>query len=352
MSEQRSGLKVTASDALEFEPVVPKIKKAGSVLKTILFVIVAVGGGAAGWAFYGDRIIAMIGDAESDVPIVRADDGPVKVRPETPGGLQVPDRDKLVYNRIQGSGVDPEPSPTVERLLPPPETPVLNPDLSSPVSSPAVSSSASAATDTPSVSQPVAPVPAARVPEAVPATTPGTAITMTTPVAATDGIPVPPAKPKHVDETPRVADVKNAVEPVAAPPAPPAPLIKNAYSPPAPVKSATTDMKTGTRSMQKPKVTPATAAATKPPATTTYQVQLAAARSEAAARGEWDKLRRKNLDLLGNLGLNITRADLGTSKGIFYRLRAGPLASVAAARTLCSALAKRKVSCLVVRPGK
>lgn len=65
MSERKSGIKVTASDALEFEPVAPKLKKAGSVLKTALFVIFAVGGGAAGWAFYGDQIMSLMADSGS-----------------------------------------------------------------------------------------------------------------------------------------------------------------------------------------------------------------------------------------------------------------------------------------------
>ena len=81
-------------------------------------------------------------------------------------------------------------------------------------------------------------------------------------------------------------------------------------------------------------------------------MQLAAARTPAAARGEWDKLRRKHLDLLGDLGLTVTKVDLGAQKGVFYRLRVGPIKAEAEARTLCKALAKRKVSCLIVRPGK
>jgi hypothetical protein len=79
---------------------------------------------------------------------------------------------------------------------------------------------------------------------------------------------------------------------------------------------------------------------------------LAAARTADAAQKEWDRLRRKNLDVLGNLGLSITKVDLGEKKGIFYRLRAGPLKHDGDARTLCKILAKRKTGCLIVRPGK
>ena len=56
-------------------------------------------------------------------------------------------------------------------------------------------------------------------------------------------------------------------------------------------------------------------------------------------------------NFLGNLSLNVVRADLGP-KGIFYRLRAGPLADKATARALCQVLAKKKVGCLVIPPGE
>jgi len=80
-------------------------------------------------------------------------------------------------------------------------------------------------------------------------------------------------------------------------------------------------------------------------------VQLAAARTPEAARAEWDRVRRKNLDLLGDLGLTVTKVDLGPKKGVFYRLRVGPLAGDAEARKLCGELAKRRIGCLVIKPG-
>jgi hypothetical protein len=93
--------------------------------------------------------------------------------------------------------------------------------------------------------------------------------------------------------------------------------------------------------------TPAKEAETAP----AYKVQLAAERSLEGARGEWERLRRKNLDLLGRLTLSITKADLGPEKGVFYRLRAGPVGDKAAARALCAKLARREMGCMVVRPG-
>jgi hypothetical protein len=58
----------------------------------------------------------------ADVPLIRADEHPTKVKPEKPGGMEVPDRDKLIYTQKRA---------TVEHLLPPPEKPMLRPEASS-----------------------------------------------------------------------------------------------------------------------------------------------------------------------------------------------------------------------------
>jgi len=54
----------------------------------------------------------------ADVPLIRADERPTKLKPENPGGMEVPDRDKLIYTQKR---------PTVEHLLPPPEKPMPRP---------------------------------------------------------------------------------------------------------------------------------------------------------------------------------------------------------------------------------
>ena len=61
--------------------------------------------------------------AAGEPPIVRAQKGPIKVRPEEPGGMTVPDRDKEVFTRLE-TGNKPV---NVERLLPPPDNPVEHP---------------------------------------------------------------------------------------------------------------------------------------------------------------------------------------------------------------------------------
>ena len=65
--------------------------------------------------------------AETKVPpVIQAQEGPVKVRPESPGGMKVPNRDKEVFTRLEAEK-QPE---RVERLLPPPEKPMTSPTTS------------------------------------------------------------------------------------------------------------------------------------------------------------------------------------------------------------------------------
>jgi hypothetical protein len=58
------------------------------------------------------------GSAADNVPLIRADPEPVKIKPTSPGGMDVPDRDNPLYGAKS--------APT-EKLLPPPEVPEPRP---------------------------------------------------------------------------------------------------------------------------------------------------------------------------------------------------------------------------------
>ncbi len=57
----------------------------------------------------------------ADVPLIRADERPTKVKPEKPGGMEIPDRDKMIYTQKRAA---------VEHLLPAPEKPMPRPTAS------------------------------------------------------------------------------------------------------------------------------------------------------------------------------------------------------------------------------
>src|SRR5262245_32403673 len=89
--------------------------------------------------------------AAGNVPLIRADERPTKVKPERPGGMEIPDRDKLIYSPTR---------PVVERLLPPPEKPMPRPVPPSP-NAPPQTEQAPAVVTTPAPA-PSTPPPAAR----------------------------------------------------------------------------------------------------------------------------------------------------------------------------------------------
>jgi hypothetical protein len=78
------------------------------------------------------------------------------------------------------------------------------------------------------------------------------------------------------------------------------------------------------------------------------QLRLGSLRSPEAARDEWARLKRENLDLLGKLTAVAVRADLG-EQGIYYRIQAGSFGDAAAAEKLCGELKRRKLGCILAR---
>ena len=60
----------------------------------------------------------------------------------------------------------------------------------------------------------------------------------------------------------------------------------------------------------------------------------------------WKRLAAKYPDVLGSLSLHLEKADLGT-KGIYYRVQAGPFTDKNAARDICATLKAKGQQCLV-----
>ncbi|MDX2144635.1 MAG: SPOR domain-containing protein [Rhodospirillaceae bacterium] len=281
-------------------------KPSGSPFGLILGVIVgaAIAGGGA-WYVMTQQNGA--GEGPGGVQIVRADPTPYKIKPEEPGGMQVENQDKTVYDRVAKTD-----APTrVENLLPAPEQPKTPPKVEpKPAPTPA---------PTPAKSEPPkveAPTPVAAVP------TPAAVPQATAPAAKPDDLEAIMADMKKKSEAQEAAAAQaSVVAPVATPPPPAAPIA------PAPEQVA---------------AVPATVPGG-------ILVQLAASRSEEAALAEWKRVKTKHEALLGALSPTVVRADLG-ERGVFFRLRAGPVADKAAADALCASLTAQGDACLVVKP--
>lgn len=108
----------------------------------------------------------------------------------------------------------------------------------------------------------------------------------------------------------------------------------------------------------KPKNAPATQASKVEPAAgaaisagaglQNYFVQLASVSSASAAEREWPKLRSKYADVIPSSAHRVETADLG-ARGIYHRIQAGPY-SKAQASSICSAIKSRNPGgCLVVK---
>ncbi len=303
---------VSAQDALEFEPEVKRKRGAPASVWMFLLLVLVTGAGLAGFLFGGKLTEGAL--QEDSVPIVRADVKPIKVRPKNPGGRQIPDRDKSVYNRLQGEGAPIR----VEKLLPEPEAPIAPPQAVAPQ---------------PVQQQSETPVPARRVSAAPP------------PPPVPDQTPAPVVAEK-VAETPPAAVAPPT--PPAPPPEPAAPLrLAPGAAPAVPVKVIPAPSKQTSASTQVPSVIKRVTV--RPPSA--WQVQLAASRSAEAARAEGLRMRKKFAGVLGDLNLNIVRVDLG-ERGVFHRIRLGGLADKASARRVCDQLKRQKQGCLVVAPGK
>lgn len=140
--------------------------------------------------------------ARNAPPLIEADGSPVKVAPDEPGGMEIPNTDKLIYDRMNGE--DPA-EPGVEQLLPRAEEPMTveertaapKPDTATPleVAPPSLAivpdPEAAAAAEADSAGSAVVPVPVAPVTRAnqVPTVLPPVAVpaSPTAPQTAANG---------------------------------------------------------------------------------------------------------------------------------------------------------------------
>ncbi len=272
-------------------------------------------------------------------------DGPAKVKPDDPGGLIVPHRDKTIYNVVRDGGSD-APQAEVETLLPPPETPLRPPEEEVVTEAERQAAQSSippipSITDEEEQSGPLQLVPAPPETESE--------------QEAEPELPSPaleaPSAPATIDT--QDSNTENQETTVAVAPTPaPAPAPKPDPEPEPPAAVAAPTPAPAPAPTPEPPATPAPAPTAAVPAaiSNAWRIQIAALRSESAATAEWGRQVSRNQALLGNLSLQVQKVDI-TGKGTFFRVRGGPLGSKAEAHALCAKLKAEKVNCIPVRPG-
>jgi hypothetical protein len=86
----------------------------------LALVVMAVFAGGLYAAYVQGTKHPSVAPAADQVPLLRADGAPVKVKPDQPGGIEIPNKDNPLY--APRSGGQP-----VEKILPPPEVPAPRP---------------------------------------------------------------------------------------------------------------------------------------------------------------------------------------------------------------------------------
>ena len=200
-----------------------------------------------------------------NAPLIEADARPIKIRPDNPGGLRVPNQDELIFDRNRGA------RPAAQGgLAPEAERPRVDQLRAQLAERAAQEAARNAPPPSPAPAQPAAP---------------------------------------------------------AAPSAPATASALNAPSLPAPV--------------------PATAERFAPVANGRAQVQLGSLPSEAAARGEWDRLQKRVPEFLGNRRVSLAPFDR-EGQTTLYRIRTGGFADAATARAFCEEMKTRSIPCMVI----
>ncbi len=224
------------------------------------------------------------------LPLVRAEQTPIKIQPDDPGGIKIANMDKTVFHSIDDEEVTE--LPKVTRILPAPEAPINRAEI--------------------------ALIPLKK--EEIVANEPAKPVTEETTQKPVETQPTANAL-INVKEEPTIEDViGEALKDIKPEDVMPTPVPKRK----ALVIPGEKKVEQGAR------------------------IQLGAFRTSAEADERWNTLKNQFPDLLGSKTHYSIKADLG-SKGIFYRLQVGPINGASEGRTICNELIEKKQGCFFVR---
>lgn len=242
-----------------------------------------------GWFVLSPRYAA---ENSTEIPVIRRPQTAIKVQPAEPGGMEILNQDKSVYDIIEKKETK---APTVENLLPPPEEPQL----------PAVS---------------------ADITEPAPVVQKAEEIIKVAEIKEVEEVKVAPApEPKAAPaEAPKKEEITIAEAATAVIPAPV--VVKEEPKTEAPKPEVKVEVKTVS-------------------VTGPWQVQLISSPNRSAVDTAWDGLVKK-YPMLNGQPREIETADLG-AKGTFYRLKAGGFAERTGADRLCNDIKALGGTCIV-----
>ncbi|MBT1154279.1 SPOR domain-containing protein [Aminobacter anthyllidis] len=328
----------------------------GMMIAAIVGAVAVVGGiGAFALSFGG-------GEGAGAPVIVKADESPIKIKPENPGGATVPNQDSKVYDRVAGGANNG--APAQDKLVTNAEEPVdlaaQDAEANMPENLP-LNGDDIAAEPTAKSEERVAQTPQADQPDASTETAAVAPRKVRTMVVRPDGTLVPREEPapaavaaaEPTDPAPqRVAEpASEATGTVQAQPAL-APVAKPAQS----ANTPSTAPIAPQRPSEQPvdvvgEVKPDQVAAVAPSAPTTaaasgaWAMQIASQPSEAAAKSTYADLARRYGSVLNGREVSIVKADIA-GKGTFWRVRV-PAGTRNDAVSLCESYKAAGGNCFV-----
>ncbi len=259
----------------------------------------------------------------TQIPTIRRPQTAVKVKPENPGGMEILNQDKTVYDIIEKEPQKAE----VESVLPPPEQPIL-PTINAETIQAQAEATAEQVNTT------------AELPPVAESKTVATAEvkTVVAPKAVVNEVAeqklptikeasVAQNEPKEIKAPTAPKEIKAAAQPIAAKPT-------EAVS-----KSTASILE---NIAQNKTAEPTSQAAAKGG---DWQVQLMSSPNQKAVNSAWSGLVKKHPQLASEPH-EVETADLG-SKGIYYRLKAGAFSSRDGADKLCNSIKAQGGSCIV-----
>jgi len=268
------------------------------IMPVAISLVVLAGFAGAVWYAYNQGLEQ---GGHREIPLIEAEQAPVKVKPDDPGGLQVPNQDKLVLNQGDSGGEQVQ----VERLLPEPETP-----------------------------QPPEPADA----------------------AAEAGTTADPTGPPATGQAPsgETASGATVAPQVAEGPASEAAAGDGGTSGSRPAVEAPAPGQ-GTSQGASPGASPGTGQAAQPTQTAQAEllesgavvIQLASVGSSEAAEQEWLRLQKAFPELLGDMVLAVQEVTVNGKQ--YHRMQTGPFPNRTTAEDMCAQLKAKKQACLVTR---
>ncbi|MFC5585802.1 SPOR domain-containing protein [Nitratireductor kimnyeongensis] len=327
-----------------------------------------VAGGVVILALVGVFAFGGGGEDNSAPVVVRADNEPIKVKPETPGGEQVPNQDNQVYQRV--SGADAGTDPVQERLVSTAEEPVDVPQAAPKSEERLTPGAGDTVTAT---SEPVTAMTPRRVRTMV--VRPDGTIVPREPEApvqnaeaavatGNDSVPASQvgatiAQPQTSQETPPDARLASADPlngssedanatagsvPVTAP-VPPSRPAATAAQPPRTVETSQPAQVAAAPSQPAQPVAQTPAPAPVTSGSDGWSVQISSQPTVEAAQKSYQDMAQRYGGLLTGKGVNIVKAEIA-GKGTYYRVRI-PSSSKDEAIRLCSQLKSAGGSCFV-----